>query len=122
MSGTLTISGMQAGLPSGEQITGPITMTGSSVVEWSESTQLNSGDNTFTLPTGVTCTAMLIVLGSGGVAATIKARTNLNSGDAGLPVAPFSGIGFAVFPLTPGVTSVILNASTTVTPVSLLLI
>ena len=57
-----------------------------------------------------------------GVTATVKVRTNLNSSDAGLPVAPFSNIGYAVFPVVSGVTSLILNASGSVSPVSLLLI
>jgi hypothetical protein len=48
------------------------------------------------------------------VPATIKLRTNLNAADAGLPVAPFSNIGWAAFPLPAGTTSVILNASSTV--------
>lgn len=123
MSGTLTVSGMAAGLPFGEEIIGPLTMVGASVIDWVNGTTLNSGDNTFTLPSGVTPTAVLIVLGTAGVTATVKVRTNLNSGDAGLPVAPFSNIGYAVFPLPSGVTSVILNSSTgSVGPVSLVLI
>jgi hypothetical protein len=121
MSGTLTISGMAAGLPFGEEIIGPLTITGANVIDQVDGTTLNTGDNTFSAPTG--SVAVLIVLGNGGVAATVKARTNLNSGDAGLPLSPFSGIGYAVFPLsTTGVTSVILNASTSVADVSLLFI
>lgn len=121
MSGTLTITGMAAGLPAGEEIIGPLTITGATVIDQIDGTTLNSGDNTFSSPSGAV--AVLIVFGVGGVTATVKVRTNLNSTDGGLPVAPFAAIGYAVFPLpTTGVTSVILNATGTVANVSLVFI
>lgn len=118
MSGTLTLTGMAAGLPSGEQILGPVTMTGVSIVTGLEGANLAVGDNAFPIPAGSLVTAVAIFLGTGGVAATVKLRTNLNSGDAGLPITPFSSIGFAAFPLSPGTTEVILNASAMVVSVA----
>lgn len=121
MSGTLTISGMAAGLPFGEEIIGPLTITGANIIDQVDGTNLAVGDNTFAAPVGAV--AVLVMLGSGGTPATVKLRTNLNSGDAGLPLSPFSGIGYAVFPLsTTGVTSVTLNASGIVQNVSLVFI
>ena len=52
MAGTLTVTGMAAGLQSGEKIIGPITATGSSTIGTIIDTALSSGDNTITIPTG----------------------------------------------------------------------
>lgn len=86
MSGTLTITGMSAGLPAGEIVSGPVTMTGSSLVGSVTSASLASGDNSFLVPAGAVAVA---IYPGEAPAATIKVRTNLNSGDAGLPVAPY---------------------------------
>lgn len=115
MSGTLTLTGMAAGLPSGEQILGPSTMTGVSVVGQLDGGNLAAGDNVFACPSGATVTAVAIFLGVGGSSAVIKLRTNLNASDAGTPISPFSNEGFAAFPIAPGVTEVILNSSALVT-------
>ena len=119
MPGTLTLGGGSSGLASGSNLIGPQTMTGVSTVGQRTDAQLSTGDNTFTLPTGETVSAVAIFLGT--TVATVKVRTNLDSGDAGLQIAPYVGAGipFAVFPLPAGVTSVILNASTTVAGVEL---
>jgi hypothetical protein len=53
---------------------------------------------------------VLINLGLGPTP-TVKLRTNLNSTDGGLEIAPFASIAWAVFPLPTGTTTVILNAS-----------
>lgn len=116
MAGTLTITGMSAGLPAGEIITGPVTMTGSSLVGALQSATLAVGDNTFQVPAGSVAVA---IFPGEAPAATVKVRTNLNSGDAGLPVAPYPGLGWVSFPLPTGVTSVVLNASQTVSIVQL---
>lgn len=116
--GTLTLTGMAAGLPSGEQILGPATMTGVSVVSGLTGGTLSVGDNTFPTPPGSTPTAVAVFLGLGGSTATVKVRTNLNFSDGGLPVGPFSSIGWAAWPLPAGTTEVVLNASQTVTGVS----
>lgn len=119
MPGTLTVSGMSAGLASGAKTIGPVTMTGVSTVGQLIDQQLSSGDNTFTLPAGETISAVAIFFGT--TTATIKLRTNLDSGDAGVQVAPYVGAGipWCVLPLPSGVTSVILNASATVAGVEL---
>lgn len=119
MPGTLTLGGMSAGLASGQKTTGPLTMTGISNVGQINDANLASGDNTFAIPSGVTVSAVVILLGT--TTATVKVRTNLDSGDAGVAIAPYVGAGvpFAVLPLPAGVTSVILNANGTVTGVEL---
>jgi hypothetical protein len=116
LSGTLTIEGMAAGLVSGEKVIGPITTTGSSVVGSIIDATLSSGDNTFAVPVGATSVA--IFLGQ-APSATVKLRTNLNSTDGGLEIAPVAVTQWAKFDLVTGTTSVILNASTTVTGVEL---
>lgn len=119
MPGTLTVSGMSAGLASGQKTVGPVTMTGVSTIGHLVDAQLSSGDNTFTLPSGETFAAVAIFLGA--TVATVKVRTNLDSGDVGVQIAPpaAAGISWCVLPLPSGVTSVILNASTTVSGVEL---
>lgn len=115
--GTVTLTGLSAGLASGEKIIGPVTYTGTTpgVGEIIDSS-LASGDNDFAVPPGASF--LVLFLGSSpGV--TVKVRTNLNSGDAGLPVAPYGGSGFVAFPLASGVTTVILNASAGLTGIEL---
>lgn len=119
MAGTLTITGMSAGLPAGEIIVGPASITGTNLVGALQSAALAVGDNTFTVPTGAVAVA---IFPGEAPAATVKVRTNLNSGDTGLPVAPYSGLGWVAFPLPTGVTSVVLNASQTVNAVQLFFI
>lgn len=122
MPGTLVVTGMSAGLASGQKTIGPVTMTGLSTVGEIIDTALSSGDNTISLPPSAdneTISAVLIILGT--TTATVKVRTNLDSGDAGVQIAPYVGAGvpWCVLPLPSGVTSVILNASGTVTGVEL---
>ena len=109
MSGTLTIGGMAAGLPGGYKTIGPITMTGLNTIGQITDTTLASGDNTFSVPSG----AFAVLIAMGTPSATIKLRTSVDSGDAGVNVTPQSGIGFVVIPLPSAATSVILNASGT---------
>lgn len=104
MAGTLTIEGMSAGLPSGQKVIGPVTMTGSATVGGITDAALSTGDNTFTVPSGASGVA--VFLGTSSV--TVTLRTSSNSGDSGLPIG---GSGFVVFPLVSGVTTVILHAS-----------
>lgn len=120
MAGTLTISGMAAGLPFGEEIIGPLSMMGGTVVGQVDDASLAVGDNSFSVPVG--SLAVLIVLGSAGVPSAVTVRTNANATDTGLPVAPFSNVGFVVVPVPSGVTTVILNASAVVAGVSLVFI
>lgn len=108
MAGTLTITGMSAGLVSGQKTIGPITTSGSNPIGQIDDTTLNSGDNTFTVPTGYT--AVAIFLGQ-SPNVTVKLRTNLNALEAGLQIAPVAVLSWAKFDLPVGVTSVILNSS-----------
>src|SRR5581483_12157093 len=119
MAGTLTVTGMSAGLVSGEKTIGPVTMTGISPVGGITDAQLASGDNTFALPAGETVSAVAIFLGT--TTTTVTVRTNLDASDAGVRIAPYGGAGipWCVLPLPSGTTSVILNASGTVTGVEL---
>jgi hypothetical protein len=117
--GSLTIAGMAAGLPSGAKTIGPVTLMGSATVGQVIDATLSAGDNTFALPAGYVFTGVAIFLGTGGVTATVKVRTNLDSADGGLPIAPCSGPSFAAFPLPTGTTEIILNASATVNNVEL---
>ena len=117
--GTLTISGSSSGLGTGQKVMGPITITGSNMVGTILDVTLASGDNTFSLATLVSsgATAVLINLGN-APAATVKARTNLDTG-TGLGIAPYTGTGFAAFPIVAGVTTLILNSSESLTGVEL---
>ena len=107
MAGTLTISGLAAGLPSGIKTIGPQTMTGAAVIDDTIQVALSSGDNTISLPSGVTVTAAYIVLPSTNTV-QLKLRTNLDNADGGVPFGP---TGFVVWPIYTGTTSLIINAA-----------
>ena len=108
MPGTLTVSGMSAGLPSGYKVIGPVTITGGNPIGETIDTSLVTGDNTFAVPAGAY--AVAIFLGQ-ATTVTVKVRTNLNAADGGLQIAPFGGTQWAAFPLPTGTTSLILNSS-----------
>jgi hypothetical protein len=117
MAGTLTIGGLAAGLASGYKAIGPITMTGTAVVGQVTDASLSSGDNAFTVPSNAY--AVAIFLGANAVSATVKASTNLNSGDGGIELAPTTGAVFAVLPLPVGTTTLTLNSNATVANIEL---
>lgn len=117
MPGAMTITGMSAGLASGQKTIGPVTMTGTAEVGGITDANLSPGDNPFPVPPGP-ATAVSIYLGV-SPAATVKVRTNLNGSDGGLAISPYTGTGWVAFPLPAGVTSLILNASTSVPGVEL---
>lgn len=108
MPGTLTISGLSAGLPGGQISIGTSTTTGSNTVGEMLQETLAIGDNAYQVPSGAV--AVAIFLGY-SPSVTVKVRTNLNSGDAGLPIAPVSGTPWFKQDLVTGTTEVILNAS-----------
>lgn len=113
MAGTLTVNGMSAGLLTGEKVIGPITTTGLNTVGEILPVVLASGDNTFSIPTGAA--AVLIVFAS-GTTATVKVRTNLDAGDAGLAISPAVGsLPWFKKDLLSGEASIILNSSATAT-------
>jgi len=107
MAGTLTLSGLAAGLLTGEKVIGPLTDTGTAVVGQIQDLTLASGDNTLTVPTGATHIAIQLPATN---SLTLKIRTNLNSSDGGMPIGP---TGFVKLPLPSGTTSVIVNANGT---------
>ena len=109
MAGTLTISGMSAGEPAGQRTFGPLTITGTVVIGETLEVPLVSGDNTFAVPSG---SVAALIIGPANGAATLKLRTNVNSGDGGLVI---NGAGLptvCAFAATP--TSLVVNASTSV--------
>ena len=110
MAGTFTITGMAAGLPSGEKIIGPISATGNGVIGTIIDVQLASGDNTFSIPTGA---VSVLVVFPQALTQTVKVRTNADTG--GCQIAPQSAAYYAVLPLPSTATSLILNASGAVT-------
>lgn len=109
MAGTLTVTGLSAGLSVGEKVIGPLTMTGSATVGTIVDVALQAGDNPVPVPAGAT--AVLIVIPTSNTG-QLKLRTNLNAGDAGTPFGP---VGWAALPLFPGTTSLIVNAAGTAT-------
>lgn len=115
MPGTVTVTGAALGLPDGEHVFGPVTVVGTVTVESEFAGALASGDTTVAVPTGAV--QALITLPP-GLSVTVKVRTNLNSGDAGLPLTPPAAATqelVLTFPIATGVTSIILNASGTTT-------
>lgn len=115
MAGTFTVSGLAAGLPTGSETFGPLTITGTNVVDGKTYVNLSSGDNTITIPPGAI--AVWVVVPAANTA-TLKLRTSGNSGDAGLPIAagdPFGPYSFRG--LSP--TTIIINASGSVNGVAL---
>ena len=81
-------------------------MTGQNVVGQVLDANLATGDNTFSAPTGAVAVAVFI---STTNTAAVTIRTNLNSGDTGLPINAAGP--WVVWPLYTGTTSVILNAA-----------
>lgn len=86
-SGTITVTGLSASEPAGEREFGPLTIVGTQVIGETLAVPLAQGDNTFSVPAA--SVAALIIAPANG-AANLTLRTNLNSGDAGLP---FNGVG-----------------------------
>ncbi len=110
MAGTFTVSGMSAGEPAGERVFGPITIQGSVVIGDTFSGPLNMGDNTISVPTG---SLAVMVITPQNNTATVKLRTNSNSGDGGLSLNPGGLPTVYPFPST-APTSIILNAAVAV--------
>jgi hypothetical protein len=106
MAGTITISGSSSSLSTGSKTIGPITITGSAAIGEILEVNLGSGDTTIAVPAGAVA---VVIVPPAANAVALKLRTNLNSGDAGLPIHPTSPTVYA-FPSTPP-TSLILNAA-----------
>lgn len=110
MAGTFTISGSSAGLLTGAKTIGPVTITGAAVIGEVLDVTLASGDNTIAVPAGAVAVWFAPPTGN---TAVLKWRTNLNNGDAGLPMSATDPFGPYVF-RNLAVTSFIVNASGTV--------
>lgn len=106
--GTLTIGGMSAGLLSGELAVGPVTTTGINQIGAVIPIGLVEGDNVIDMPTGASAVAVFLPQSPSGA---VTFRTSANSGDAGLPIAPFSGVPWFKCDLVTGATTVILHAA-----------
>jgi hypothetical protein len=107
MAGTFTVGGSSAGLSTGAKTIGPLTIVGAAVVGEILDVALAAGDNTIAVPPGAV--AVLIEPPSNNAVA-LKVRTNLDSGDAGLPIAPADPFGPWSFRGL-AVTSIIVNAA-----------
>ena len=103
MAGQFTVTGMAAGLPSGQQQFGPLTIPGAVSIGEQVVLSLASGDNTIAIPTG--SVAVLIVPPTNN-SASLTLRHNALS--VGISLAPGLPFGPYAFPAT--VTSLILNS------------
>lgn len=108
MPGSLTLMGMSAGLPGGQVVDGPVTMTGSNLVGGVLDPSLVSGDNTFAIPSGA---VMVSIYPGTATAVTLKIRTDVNESDGGWHFAPYPGVSFFASPLDPNATELIINSS-----------
>lgn len=108
MAGTLTVTGLAAGLLSGEKVIGPLTLTGSALIGTILDEPLAVGDNTLAVPEGAA--ACLIVLPSANTS-VLRLRTSTNPADTGVPFGPS---GWLVLPIASGVTSLIINTASQV--------
>lgn len=111
MAGQLTVSGISPNEPGGSRTFGPLTISGTQPVVETLGVPLASGDNTFNVPTGAVAVWIIPPVGN---AIVVKLRSSLNSGDAGLPLAPATATGPYPFPVTPP-TTIILNAASAIT-------
>jgi hypothetical protein len=116
VAGTLTVTGMSAGLLTGQKVMGPMTMVGNTAIGGIIDAALVEGNNDFLVPAGAV--GLLINLGM-ACAATVLLRSNLNSGDAGFPIGPYPNVGWTALPLVTGTTEIILNASVAVSAIEL---
>jgi hypothetical protein len=103
MAGSLTVGGLATGLPTGQKQIGPLTMQGSALIGTTLDVTLATGDNTLAVPANAA--AVVLAVPSNNTA-TLKVRTNADSGGLSLGLS-----GFLVVPLPAGATSVIVNAS-----------
>ena len=103
MSGTLTVSGLVAGLLSGEKVIGPETMTGSATVGEIADVSFAAGDTTVSVPAGAS--VVLLVLPESNTQ-QLAVRTNLDAG-TGMSIGDQ---GYVVFPIATGVTALVVSA------------
>jgi hypothetical protein len=111
MPGTFTLAGSAPGLPAGEIVFGPNTISGA-VNSGAElaSVALNSGDNTIAVPAGA---VSVWITPPSGNAVALTLRTSANNSDAGLPISPTNPTVLSFPSSTP--TSIIIHAASGVT-------
>lgn len=102
----LSIQGSIQSLAFGSITIGPLPVQNSGLVGEALNVTLGSGDNTIAIPTG--CGFAVIVPPSANAVA-LKLRTNLNSGDGGLPISAANFTFYDWLGLSP--TSLIINAA-----------
>ena len=107
MAGSFTLSGLAAGLESGQKTIGPNTITGGAIIGQITDATLVSGDNTFSVPTSAIAVAIFIPASN---TAALNLRTSGNLFDTGIPVNPTGP--WMVLPLVAGTSSIVLHAST----------
>lgn len=108
MAGTFTLTGGDNGLPGGSRTFGPITIQGAAVIGEVLDLALASGDNTVAVPTGAVA---VVIIPPSGNTTTLKVRSSLNSGDAGLPINCGTSTGYFLYQFPASApTSVIITA------------
>lgn len=115
MAGQVTLSGYDSSAPGGTRGLGPITTVGSVTIGETLAVPLAMGDNSFSVPVGA---VGVVIVGPTISAISLTYRTNLNSGDAGLPISPLAPFVHCFPAVIP--TSIILHASAAqASPISL---
>lgn len=104
-SGSVSIQGTVNDLPSGSKTLGPITQTSAAAVDASTQLELQSGDNTITIPTA----AEFVIIVFDPTSATTK-KLKGNAGDTGIRVDP---AGSVLLPLDATHPTLIINSSAT---------
>ena len=110
MAGVFTLTGSTGAVPGGQGTIQPQTIVGNFAIGESLPIALASGDNTITVPSGAVGVTVIPPFGN---TTTIKYRTSLNAGDAGLPICPGAGFFTQEFPAA-APTTIILNAASAI--------
>lgn len=108
MSGSLTLGGMADGLLIGQVTVGPSTVSGKAAISEIINCELSpNADFVIKVPPEAVQFACVFTFGGEG-APSVALRTNLNSGDAGLPIP---AQGWCSLPVASGVTELRFKAS-----------
>ena len=108
-AGTFTVTGLSASEPTGERVFGPVSIQGSQVIGETIAIPLSIGDNTFGVPGGAVAAW---IQGPVNGSSLLTLRTNLNSGDSGLPISGTGAPTIYPFPTGGAPSSLILHSST----------
>jgi hypothetical protein len=105
-TGTITVQGIVAALPYGSDSIGPLTVSSATANGTVQTLILANGDNTITVPTNPTCTAVLIVFNSAST--TVKKIKGIGA-DTGFTTS-HNGLALLSFDTSP-MASFIINSS-----------